>query len=84
MRLGVCVMIASDIREDAGRLEEISFEYLREVKLTGQPDDIRRKLWCLKETGCIGIPPFGGDSARKGESVELVSQHRDDGSHARA
>ena len=37
------VGIASDIREDAGRLEEISFEYLREVKLTGQPDDVRRK-----------------------------------------
>ena len=40
--------IASDIRQDAGRLEEIGFECLREGKLTGQPDDVRRKPVALE------------------------------------
>jgi hypothetical protein len=40
-RLGVRVMIASDIRDGAGEIEKIGFECLREG-LIGQPDAVRR------------------------------------------
>ena len=31
-----------------------------EIEPNGQPDHVGRNLWRLKETGCMGIPPFGG------------------------
>jgi hypothetical protein len=54
------------------RQEEISFEYLREGKLTANRMMSGGNRWRLKETGGMGIPQSGGQFCPEMEgSLEL-------------